>query len=219
MTERALQLSIMPGGEKSVGPIPESVMRGKNADVIAAIAPLYLTGSVLDVTYGRGMWWQRFTPDPFAFHDIGLDGVDFRALPYPDSSWDTVCFDPPYVPRHGTDHTPTPHDQDFRDRFGLDVSRSEMQLRDLVNTGLTECARVAGRWLLVKCNDYSNGRQLHLGHVRVIEHAIASGLRVHDLIVHASGTGPGGGQIRTIQRTRRAHSYLLVLEHRGRRKA
>lgn len=38
--------------EQAVGPIPESLVLGDNATLIASIAPIYLTGSVLDVTYG-----------------------------------------------------------------------------------------------------------------------------------------------------------------------
>ncbi len=68
----------------------------------------------------------------------------------------------------------------------------------------------------MKCCDFTNGRQFHLGHVTVINAAEAAGLRCHDLIVHASGTGPGGGQIRTVMLARRAHSYLLVFSHKGR---
>jgi hypothetical protein len=164
---RPVQLSMVEGADRSVGPLPLSVMFGTNADLIAEVAPLYLTGSVLDTTYGRGMWWRRFTPEPFAWHDEAIDGVDFRALPHADRSWDSVCFDPPYVPRHGNDDATMPRDQDF-------------------------------------------GRQLHLGHVRVLDHANRLGLRAHDLIVHVSGAGPGGYRIREIRRARRAHSYLLV---------
>src|SRR4051812_26056261 len=98
---RPVQLGLIEGTDKHVGPLCTSVITGSNADLIAAIAPLYLTGSVLDVTYGKGMWWRRFQPDPFGHHDIALDGVDFRALPHADGSWSAVCFDPPYVPRQG----------------------------------------------------------------------------------------------------------------------
>lgn len=207
---RPVQLGLLEGADKAVGPMLPSVVHGSNADLITALAPLYLTGSVLDVTYGRGMWWRRYRPERLVAHDLELDGVDFRDLPHPAGSFDTVCFDPPYVPRHGKGDATMPRDQDFRARFGLAEPRTELQMRQLINDGLTECARVSGRWLLVKCTDYCNGRQFHLGHVRVLEHAATLGLRCHDLIVHASGTGPGGGQIVTPLRARRAHSYLLV---------
>ena len=95
---RDMQLSLVEGMERPVGPLPLSVQTGTNADLIAKVAPLYLTGSVLDVTYGEGKWWDRFTPDPFTFHDLHkVDGVDFTALPEADRSVDTVCFDPPYT--------------------------------------------------------------------------------------------------------------------------
>lgn len=192
-----------------------SVIHGSNADLIAAVAPLYLTGSVLDVTYGRGMWWRRFTPPLFVAHDLATDGVDFRALPHPDRSFETVCFDPPYLPQGGVS-SGVPRDEHFRASFGLNGTTSQRDLDAMVTAGLAECARVADRWVLAKCCDYTNGRQFHLGHVNVIQAATAIGLRCHDLLIHASGSGPGGGQILTPKRARRAHSYLLVFTRTGR---
>lgn len=215
---RDVQMAMFGAPEKAVGPILKSVVPGLNADLIAAVAPLYLTGSVLDVTFGRGMWWKRFTPSSFVTHDLELDGVDFRDLPHADDTFDAVCFDPPYVARHGAAPAVSRRDQSFRDRYGLTESRSNSESRALIVAGLGECARVSRRWVLVKCNDYTNGRKLHLGHVLVLQEAERLGLRCHDLIIHASGTGPGGGQIHTVLRARRAHSYLVVLEKPARRR-
>lgn len=64
--------------------------------------------------------------------------------------------------------------------------------------------------LLVKCNDFVNGRRLHLGHVHMLTEGVRLGLQVQDLIVHSTGTGPGVGSIHTQERAARAHSYLLV---------
>ena len=48
--ERDVQLSLIEGYDRPVGPILKSVFAGQhNCDLIEAIAPLYLTGSVLDV--------------------------------------------------------------------------------------------------------------------------------------------------------------------------
>lgn len=214
MVERPRQLSIVEGMDRSVGPLVQSVLAGTNADLIRAVAPLYLTGTVLDTTYGRGMWWTRWRPEQLVTHDIELDGVDFRQLPHPDASFDAVCFDPPYVPRHGPGDATMRRDQDFRDRYGLAESRSHHEMRELIDAGLAECARVSGRWLLVKCTDFTNGRTFYVGHHRVLVEAERLGIRIHDLIVHASGTGPGGSQIRRPLRARRAHSYLLVFDTR-----
>lgn len=197
-----------------------SVYSGRdNAGLIAEIAPLYLTGSVLDVTYGRGRWWSRYRPTDFTFHDVDVeigDGVDFRELPHPDASFDAVTFDPPYLPHAGG----TDDCDDFRDRFGL-VPRTRAELDVLVDAGFRESARVARRWLLTKTTDYTNGRQFHLGHYRLLRLADELGIRCHDLIIHASGTGPVSVGFEQQIRARRGHSYLLVFDtrplHRGSR--
>lgn len=86
-----------------------------------------------------------------------------------------------------------------------------------IEAGLAEVARVADRWVLVKCTDFTNSRRFVLGHVEVLRMAEQLPLKVHDLIVHAAGTGPGGNQIMEVQRARRAHSYLVVFRRkRGR---
>lgn len=208
---RPVQLSLIEGGDKAIGPLVQSVIVGNNSDLIAAVAPLYLTGSVLDVTYGRGMWWRRWRPEHLVAHDVAVDGVDFRALPYPEDAFDAVCFDPPYVPRHGQDRGIPQRHKDFRARFGLVESRSQIELDALIFDGLAECARGARKWLLVKCCDYVNGRRFHLMHVKILAEAERLGWSCHDLLVLASGPGPGGGQIHQPRRARRAHSYLLVL--------
>lgn len=206
---RPVQLGLIEGTDKAVGPLVQSLIRGDNADLIRAVAPLYLTGSVLDVTYGRGMWWRRFTPEPFAFHDIAIDGVDFRALPEADDSWDTVCFDPPYLPQGGIS-SKSAKSVHFRRQFGNQESRTQAELDALLVAGLAECGRVARTWVLAKCTDYTNAKALHLGHIQMMRHAEAVGLRLHDLLVHDSRPGPGGGQIKVQIRARRSHSYLLV---------
>lgn len=213
MSQRNVQLSIVEGMERPTGPILGSVFTGNNAQLIAAVAPLYLQGSVLDVTYGRGKWWDRYTPPHFDYHDIELDGVDFRALPHDDESFDAVTFDPPYVPEGGIRRQAggqTNDERDFRDRYGLapGISFAEMNERNIA--GLAECARVASSWVLVKCSDFVTGGKFTLGHLTMIDAARDLGLGIHDLIIHATGTGPGGHNITTVLRARRAHSYLIV---------
>lgn len=194
--------------ERPIGPVLASVQTGSNAELIAAVAPLYLTGVVMDVTYGGGRWWDRFRPETLITHDLELDGVDFRALPELDRSVDAVCFDPPYIPQGGYD---TSTQRDFADRFGLQP-RSRAELWELIDAGLAECRRVSQRWVLAKCCDFVNGGGFHLGHLQVIRMAERHGLRVHDLIVHHTGSGPGGHNIFVPLRARRHHSYLVVFE-------
>lgn len=208
--QRPEQTTMVEGCEYPVGPLPQSVILGDNASLIASVAPIYLTGSVLDVTYGRGAWWQRFTPAPFQGHDLATDGVDFRALPHADASWDAVCFDPPYVPRLGSKSAVRLDDKRYRERYGLDTPRGHREVVELIFAGLEEAARVSRRWVLVKCCDYVTSRRLYLGHAAVVVEGERLGLRVHDLIVHAGGGGPGRSRIRRVVRSSRAHSYLIV---------
>ena len=210
-TARHVEQSLFPdhAPDKPVGPILPSVFTGTNSDLMAAVAPYYLTGSVLDVTYGEGKWWDRFRPDPFTAHDLKTDGVDFTALPEADGTYDAVCFDPPYIPQGGTKDEKV--GARFRSGFGL-VQRSEKELWGLIAIGMSETARVltSDGFLLVKCTDYCNGARMTFGHVRVMELAAERGLSCHDLIVHHTGSGPGGHNIFTPIRARRHHSYLLV---------
>lgn len=207
---RAVQTSLIEGGERSVGPLPVSVVVGDNSALMASIAPLYLDGSVLDVTYGRGMWWRRFKPEPFLGHDLA-DGIDFRALPHDDDSWDTVCFDPPYIPTRAAQTASRVLAGRFLPSFGLEETRTKAQLDALHAAGLAECGRVSRRWVLAKCCDYAENRSTFvLGHVKVIEAGTAAGLRVHDIIVHVAGGGPGRSRIKELHRSSRTHSYLIV---------
>ncbi|MEJ7724321.1 MAG: hypothetical protein WKF64_08455 [Ilumatobacteraceae bacterium] len=213
---RNVQQSLLPDvvPDRPVGRILPSVITGTNADLIAAIAPLYLTGAVCDVTHGEGGWWRKLRPEHLVAHDLDSakgDGVDFTALPEADDTYDAVTFDPPYIPQGGYD---TSTAQPFADRFGL-TSRSPAELWILIEAGLAECSRVSRRWVLVKCMDFVSGGSFHLGHVKVIELGAMAGLRVHDLLVHHTGSGPGGHNIFTPLRARRNHSYLIVFEVRS----
>jgi hypothetical protein len=214
--------------ERPVGPIPSSVFRGTNADLMAAVADLYLSGSVLDVTYGEGKWWDRYTPAEFAAHDkFKLDGVDFCDLPDPDGSFDTVCFDPPYVisGSPSTDRLCA----EFQDRFGIgthnlsnarNTSAGELRFQALLHAGLSECVRVSRCWVLVKCMEFAQGSHastdFHDIPYLMTKWALDLGCVKHDQIVHHTGSGPGGHNIRTVKRARRHHSYLLVFR-KGRR--
>ena len=200
--------------DRAHGPLVPSVFHGDNADLIAAVAPLYLTGSVLDVTYGRGRWWQRFQPEPFTFHDLNIDGVDFRRLPEADASIDAVTFDPPYVFTGGVGRRP-----DFQDRYGIGQARvgGVGPQTTLILTGLVETCRVARQWILVKCMESGAGPAfIDLPHL-ITSTANQFGWIKHDQIVHYTGSGPGGHNIIEPRRARRMHSYLLVFRPRSRR--
>jgi hypothetical protein len=197
--------------DRGIGPLVPSVITGVNADLIAQIAPMYLEGRrVVDVTYGKGGWWKRYRPDGLVAHDIATDGVDFTALPYADGEWETVCYDPPYIPAGGMTTTTA---GDFQARFGINRGRSQGELDALMFAGLAETARVTNPtdgFLLVKCSDFVNGGTFRSQTYAMWREATALGLHLHDEIVHHSGSGPGGHNIIDQLRARRHHSKLLI---------
>lgn len=221
---RPVQGSLLPEmvPARPVGRILPSVFAGTNADLMAAVAPYYLTGSVCDLTYGEGKWWDRFTPDPFVAHDkFKLDGVDFCDLPEPDGSYDTVCFDPPYVISGSTKSSTI---DGFHDAYGIGservrtarTSEGYSEFEQFLRQGLSEAVRVSRRWVLVKCMEFSQGPcvaqavRFHDIPYKVTSYALDLGCYKHDQIVHHTGSGPGGHNIYEAKRARRHHSYLLV---------
>lgn len=221
--ERSVEMSLFPDlkPDKPIGPILASVQTGTNADLIAAVATLYLTGTVLDVTYGDGKWWDKFRPDDFTFHDLHkVDGVDFTDLPHADRSFDTVCFDPPYVVSGGDSSANLT--SGFQNAYGIGTTNlgkgkpigGERRFETLLHDGLAECCRVADHYVLVKCMEFAQGAFAHNDFHDIpylmTKWALENGYRKHDQIVHHTGSGPGGHNIFTPKRARRHHSYLIV---------
>jgi hypothetical protein len=121
-----------------------------NGPLIADCARLgYLPEPVLDVTYGRGLFWSDYKPEQFTAHDLyHLDGVDFRHLPEADRSMATVVFDPPYK----LNGTPSLGDLDAR--YGVEIGGRDWKTRmQMMMDGFVECARVTNDYLLMKCQD------------------------------------------------------------------
>lgn len=122
-----------------------------NAHLIDDAAYLgYLPGTVLDVTYGEGVFWRQWQPEQMIASDLdslkARDLVaDFRHLPFGDGSFDTVVYDPPYK-LNGTPSAPDA-------RYGVHLPTRWQDRMELLRQGLTEVLRVARRYALVKVAD------------------------------------------------------------------
>lgn len=185
-----------------------------NGDLIADVAKLgYLAGHVLDPTYGRGLWWTKYTPDRLSASDINGDGYviyahDFTALPHERETFDAVTFDPPYVAMGGRRTTGLP---DFFERFGLtDAPATPRLLQDFINAGIDECVRVLkpGGYLLVKCKDYISSGRYWPGTFHVMNRAMAWTVLVDRFeMIGSPSVRPGSSKQ---FHARRNHSTLLV---------
>lgn len=207
-----------------------------NAEIIEAMFRLkYLRRSfrILDPTYGQGNWWAKVQPRRLVTHDLKIDGVDFRNLPYKANTFHAVAFDPPYVSAGGRETTTI---KEMYDAYGLvGAPTTPKKLQQLINDGLAEQYRVvrkarldgreelSGGIVLVKCMSYISSGKLWLGEYETIKAALEIGFEVEDQIRHVRKSGgpqPGGRtkKLKTgeVVETRQMHSAnncstLLVL--------
>lgn len=191
-----------------------------NSELIAAVHEVgYIRDDdqVLDVTYGRGLFWTEYRPARLVAHDLHtLDGVDFRDLPEPDEFADVTVIDAPFVPKGGTEHE---HTAEFRDRYGLNgapVHRTE--LTHLMMDGLAECVRVTRRGgaRAGQVSAVSVGQVFHNMPAIVCRHAEGLGLRQIDQAIMRRRPGPTSAQV--FNHLRANYSVLLVFQRRTRRR-
>jgi hypothetical protein len=189
-------------------PILAATAWATNADLIVAARGLgYLRddADLLDPTYGRGTFWKLWTPSHLVKHDLKLDGVDFRNLPYADGTFHQVVFDPPYK----LNGTPT---ENVDERYGVNVVGTRAGRMQLCLDGIEECARVTalGGWLLVKCQDQVNGGQVRWQTRTFSDHAESFGFRLVDMLLKLGGRPQPDGRRQV--HARRNYSTMLVLK-------
>lgn len=214
-------------GEATEDPILAAYPWNTNGDLIADVARLYFQpdDAVLDVTYGRGVWWKKFTPAIFTWHSRELNpesDFDFCNLPYEDNSYDVVAYDPPYTSIGGRKGSKM---SELHERFGLiDAPTSPKGLQVLMDEGLDEVVRVSRRLVLYKCQDYISSGKFWPGTHYALTHALDIGCTILDRFERTqpnprpqpSGRtrkGKNGERIPTVQQhARRNISTLFVLE-------
>ena len=178
-----------------------------NAHLIAAAALLgYLPEPVRDVTYGLGKFWTVYKPDVMVTSDLNT-GVDFRALPDQDREFATVVYDPPYK------YQGTSQSTEMDDRYGTDENLSWQNRDRLLYRGLTECCRVANRFVLVKCMDQVVSGKFHSQTYWMTAWGLGWGFELHDRLdyLHAPRPQPEGRrQVHALAN----YSTLLVLKRR-----
>ncbi len=199
-------------------PVMATGLWRNNAELIRDVSRLgYLDGNVLDVTYGKGGFWTEWMPQLLVGCDIDPDkspigySIDFTNLPFDDHEYDTVVFDPPYK----LNGTP---DKTIDERYGVHTPTKWQDRMRLIKSGAVECARVARRFLLVKCQDQVCSGKVRW-QTRMVEDAVVgpwlpdrnSGLwRLRDRfdILSYRAQPPGQRQLHA----RRNSSTLLVFE-------
>lgn len=204
---------------KELPPVLSVITEKRNGPLIAQAARLWIKPDdlLMDVTWGRGLWWTDYKhPEQlFIKHDLyTLDEVDYHELPEGDESVDVIAFDPPYSSAGNLDASTL---DDFHDRYGVSSQKGYRAVFADVAGGIQECARVLNRGgrLLHKVMDYVESGQMRWGLRSAEDAALAAGLVHADEFIHFSGTGPQpkinrDGSPRRQVHSRRAHSVLSV---------
>lgn len=202
-----------------------------NAEIIDAVARLgYLTKqmSILDPTFGNGKWWTgEFRPNlgRFRSHDLEIDGVDFRNVPYKDNRFGAAAYDPPYVSVGGRESSRI---KAMYEAYGLlGAPTSPRLLQQLINDGLREMYRVVkpGGIILVKSMNYVSSGKLWPGTYKTHDYATRKlGMILVDEFVHvkkAGGPQPknrtrkgnNGERVQSVQKHAR-HNYSILMVFR-----
>jgi hypothetical protein len=205
------------------------VIRGNNGELLAQACSLWVKpdDEVLDLTYGRGLFWTVYEPANLVTNDIATDAdlaYDYRALPHWMAQWcDVVVFDPPYISTGGVRTSTLERNRkgdlspDFYDRYGIGGASGWQAVFADIALGMANAERALrpGGRLLVKTCDYveSGARRWARRHVEDIAESL--GMTKVDEFIHHSGTGPQpttnrDGSPRRQVHSRRAHSFLLI---------
>lgn len=188
-----------------------SAVVGTNAELFQQVARLWIAPEdrVVDTTFGRGVFWKLLPDIKVEGSDLASDGIDFRDLPYEDSSVDVFVFDPPYQPQHGQPERSFGVGNSYR--LASTGRQTISQVLKLYSQGLAEAGRVVRRGgrVLVKTQDLTYNHRLHPVHLDVLRRMTRAGFDLADMFVLAN-TSRMPQPTRRQERAHRAHSYLLV---------
>lgn len=217
------------GGEATSHVVLSSHIGG-NADLFPDILHLHvpLGSRVADVTWGKGVFWQKVPADHYEVLASDLKtGTDCRDLPYEDDSMDAVVLDPPYMEglfRRSTTHLAGGGTHAaFREHYSNGTEtptgpKYHEAVLDLYQRAGAEAKRVLkmGGIFIVKCQDEVSANRQRLTHVELISHFEAEGFYAKDLFVVVRSNRPGVSRLISQVHARKNHSYFLVFQYVGR---
>jgi SAM-dependent methyltransferase len=202
-------------------PLP-SVWFGEDSELIDRMLRFYprkRPQDILDATvnggrFWRGLEWKIIGMDIDPAHNPTVVG-DNRDMPFEDSSFDVVVYDPPHIPNQGKDRS-----KDFNTRFGLVLKSTKEQGYDLgflYPPFVAEAYRVlrVEGILLCKIADYVHGHRYHWAHIDLIQAAHKVGFTACDCIVKVRRGPIIDPRWKTAHHARRQHCFWLVFRKSG----
>jgi hypothetical protein len=206
-----------PEPEQVVYQTLPSVWDGTDAVLLERMLDFYPRSRpqrILDATVNMGRFWvgsRRPVVGLDIERQVRPDVLgDNSRMPFRDSSFDVVVYDPPHVPNQGQDRS-----KDFNLRFGLVLKSSAengYNFSHLYPPFVREAYRILEPEgiLFCKITDYVHGHRFQWAHIDVIRAATEVGFCACDCIVKVR-TGPiMSPRWKTAHHARRHHCYWLV---------
>lgn len=193
-----------------------------NEEMLARILDLYARPgmTIADVTYGKGRFWKLIETEDYDFRPTDLmDGVDARALPYPDESIDVLVLDPPYryaERRMTANGLKLLEGDEYRIAALQELPAGIDGVLYLYREAIGEAARVLrrGGFAIVKCQDTAGDGKQTWVHQYVRDFCEVDGLIPVDMAVVVT-TQPPPTRWKIQRSLKKAHSYFIVARKGG----
>ncbi len=147
---------------------------GDNSYLFLGVMSIYMSdgNKVLDMTYGNGVFWKKIdtTKIELIKNDIDPDKgdvhYDFLSLPFDDSSFDIVVFDPPYGNNSSSKKGVL---SNMYNNAKLAAKNTVSQMLGMYFLGIQESYRLLkpGGYLMVKCMDEISGGKQKRNHIDI----------------------------------------------------
>lgn len=204
-----------------------------NADVFEKVLSLHVKkgAKIADVTFGQGVFWRKVPKGRYHVFPSDIQtGIDCRALPYEDCSFDCVVLDPPYMEglfRRSTSHLAGAGTHSaFREYYsnGAETAggpKYHAAVLDLYFRAGKEAYRVLRPEgvLIAKCQDEVSANTQRLTHVEIIQEYEKLGFYTKDLFVVVRPNRPAVSRTKGQVHARKNHSYFLVFVKTQRRRS
>jgi len=197
-----------------------------NAEVFPIVLSLHVPEgyTVADVTWGQGVFWRNVPKSSYRVTGTDIQtGVDCRALPYEDGSFDCVVLDPPYMEglfRRSEGHLAGGGTHAaFRKAYSNgEATNGGPKYHDAVTDLYFKAGAEAWRVLrkdgifIVKCQDEVSANKQRLTHVELINEYERLGFYTKDLFIVVRPNKPGVTRLLKQVHARKNHSYFVVFQ-------
>lgn len=221
VTTNSRQTALALAGSPDTGEprleVLSSVWEGPDSDLLERMLAFYPRTPpklILDATVNEGRFWNGNRPQVIG---MDLDGRyrpnvvgDSMHLPFRDSTFDVIVYDPPHVPNQGTDKT-----KDFTVRFGLNLKSGAdtgYNLSHMYPPFMAEAYRVLKPEgvLLCKITDYVHNHRMQWAHIDLVMAGSAAGFLPCDILVKVRKGPIMDPKWQVAHHARRRHCYWVV---------